>query len=385
MKNKKENKTNNFFRETIRLHAENRGKIMIASKVSLRNRHDLSLAYTPGVGQISLEIARDKSLVRAYTMKRNSVAVVTDGSSVLGLGNLGPEAAIPVMEGKAVLFKEFAGIDAFPICLGTQDPEEIIKTVIYLAPEFGGINLEDIAAPKCFEIERRLIKYLDIPVMHDDQRGTATVVLAALSNALKVRKSGKGVRIVINGAGAAGTAIANLLLLCGFSDLVVCDSRGILHSKRENLSEEKLSLIQRTNQNNIQGLLSDALKNADVFIGVSKGDLVTQDMVLSMNARPIVFALANPIPEIMPDDARIAGAFIVATGRSDFPNQINNVLAFPGIFRGALDNNVTKITDQMLIKAAENLASHITKPTPELIIPDVFDKAVVSLVAGAIR
>jgi|SRR3989344_5867275 len=371
--------------ETIELHAKNNGKISITSKVFLKNRHDLALAYTPGVGQISLEIARDKSLARTYTMKHNSVAVVTDGSSILGLGNLGPEAAIPVMEGKAALFKEFAGIDAFPICLATQDPEEIIKTVTYLAPEFGGINLEDIAAPKCFEIERRLVQSLDIPVMHDDQRGTATVVLAALLNALKVKGSDKSIKIVINGAGAAGTAITNILLLYGFSDLIVCDSKGSLHSKRENLGQEKLSLVQRTNRKNAQGSLGDVLKNADVFIGVSKGNLVTRDMVKSMNPRPVVFALANPIPEIMPEEAKSGGAFIVATGRSDFPNQVNNVLAFPGIFRGALDKNITKITDRMLIRAAENLANYISDPNPESIIPDVFDRAVVSLVAEAIK
>ncbi len=372
-------------KEIIQLHGKNRGKITIASKVPLRNRHDLSLAYTPGVGRISLEIAGDKSLVRAYTMKRNSVAVVTDGSSVLGLGNLGPEAALPVMEGKAILFKKFADIDAFPICLDTQDTEEIIKAVRYLAPGFGGINLEDIAAPKCFEIEKALMASLNIPVMHDDQRGTATVVLAGLLNALKVRDLGKSTRIVINGAGAAGTAVSNLLLEYGFSDLVVCDSKGILSKKRTDLAGEKLSLTRRTNINNIQGTLIDAMRGAEVFIGVSKGNTVTRKMIKSMTNRPIVFALANPIPEIMPNDAKAAGAFVVATGRSDFPNQINNVLAFPGIFRGALDNNVAKITNSMLIKAAENLASHITRPTSELIIPDVFDKAVVPLVAGAVK
>jgi len=374
----------NIRRESLRLHARYVGKIAVKNKMPIKNRRDLALAYTPGVGRVSLEIARNKGLMRLYTMKRNSVAVVTDGSAVLGLGNLGPEAALPVMEGKAVLFKEFADIDAFPICLGTQDTEEIIKVVKYLAPGFGGINLEDISAPKCFEIERRLIESLDIPVMHDDQRGTAVVVLAGLLNALKVRGSGKGSRIVINGAGAAGTAVANLLLLYGFHNLIVCDSKGVIYLGRKDLTGEKLSLAKRT-KNNIYGTLSDALKNADVFIGLSRGNIVNGDMVRSMNSRPIVFALANPTPEIMPAKAKSAGAFIVATGRSDFPNQINNVLAFPGIFRGALDNRVSKMTDKMFIKAAKNLAGYVKKPTPKMIIPGVFDKKVVSLVAKAIK
>jgi malate dehydrogenase (oxaloacetate-decarboxylating) len=373
------------YRDSLALHRKHRGKLGVASKVPVANRADLSLAYTPGVGQVSIEIGKDHSLARELTLKNNSVAVVSDGSAILGLGNLGPYAAIPVMEGKAVLFKEFAGIDAFPICLDTQDTEEIIVTVKRIAPVFGGINLEDISAPRCFEIEMRLKNELDIPVMHDDQHGTAVVVLAALLNALKLRGSDKTeVKIVMNGAGAAGIAVSRLLLKYGFSHLTLCDSRGAIYEGRPGLEGAKAEIARRTNRSRQTGDLASVISGADVFIGVSKANVLTPDAVRAMNKRPIIFALANPVPEIMPDAAMTAGAFIVATGRSDFPNQINNVLAFPGIFRGALDNQVEQITDEMLIRAAENLAAHVADPRPDAVLPSVFDKGVVSAVASAI-
>ena len=372
------------YSDSLELHRKHHGKLEVQSKVPVANRADLSLAYTPGVGQVSIEIGKDHALARELTLKSNSVAVVSDGSAILGLGNLGPYAAIPVMEGKAVLFKEFAGIDAFPICLDTQDTEEIIATVKRIAPVFGGINLEDIAAPRCFEIEERLQRELDIPVLHDDQHGTAVVVLAALLNALKLRGSDKeNVKVVMNGAGAAGIAVSKLLLQYGFTDLTLCDSRGVLYDGRSDLAGEKAKIARQTNRTRQMGDLASALAGADVFIGVSKANVLTADAVRSMNARPIVFALANPIPEIMPDAARAAGAFIVATGRSDFPNQINNVLAFPGIFRGALDHQVRQITNDMLIRAAENLAAHVADPRPDAVLPSVFDKGVVLAVASA--
>ena len=372
------------YQDSLELHRKHHGKLEVQSKVPVENRADLSLAYTPGVGQVSIEIGKDHALARELTLKSNSVAVVSDGSAILGLGNLGPYAAIPVMEGKAVLFKEFAGIDAFPICLDTQDTEEIIATVKRIAPVFGGINLEDIAAPRCFEIEERLQRELDIPVLHDDQHGTAVVVLAALLNALKLRGSDKeNVKVVMNGAGAAGIAVSKLLLQYGFTDLTLCDSRGVLYDGRSDLAGEKAKIARQTNRTRQMGDLASALAGADVFIGVSKANVLTADAVRSMNARPIVFALANPIPEIMPDAARAAGAFIVATGRSDFPNQINNVLAFPGIFRGALDHQVRQITNDMLIRAAENLAAHVADPRPDAVLPSVFDKGVVLAVASA--
>ncbi len=374
------------YKKSIELHKKHHGKLEVKSKVPLRDRNDLSLSYTPGVAQVSLEIGKNKALARELTLKRNTVAIVSDGSAILGLGNLGPEAAIPVMEGKAILFKEFAGVDAFPICLDTQDTEEIIKAVKLLAPVFGGINLEDISAPRCFEIERRLVSELSIPVLHDDQRGTATVVLAALINAFKVRKLDKSkAKIVINGAGAAGSAVANMLLQFGVKNLILCDSQGAIYTGRKGLDGEKLRLAKLTNKNKIKGDLSEVLKKSDVFVGVSKANLLNEQMVKSMNPKPIIFALANPIPEIMPDLAIKAGAYIVATGRSDFPNQVNNVLAFPGIFRGALDYHVRKITDKMLIKAASNLASAVKNPSPTRILPDIFDKRIVKLVAQAIK
>ena len=374
-----------IYKESVKLHREKRGKLEMKSKVSLATRTDLSLAYTPGVAEVCRVIAKDRKETRNLTMKGNTVAVVTDGSAILGLGNLGAAAALPVMEGKCILFKEFGGIDAMPICLDTQDEEEIIKTVKYLAPVFGGINLEDISAPRCFTIEERLKRELDIPVMHDDQHGTAVVVLAGLINALRLRGSERGqVKVVMNGAGAAGIAVAKLLSKAGFGDIVVCDSRGALYEGREDLTAVKTELARLTNKKKIKGELGDVIRGADIFIGVSIGNILDKGMIKSMNERPIIFALANPIPEIMPEAALAAGAFIVATGRSDFPNQINNVLAFPGIFRGALDNGVAQITDAMFIRAAESLAAVIKEPKTDGVLPDVFDKEVVKAVATAI-
>lgn len=375
-----------IFEESLALHEQHHGKIGIAGKVALNNKKDLSLAYTPGVAAVCEAIAADPASAARYTIKANTIAVISDGSAILGLGNLGAAAAIPVMEGKALLFKEFAGLDAFPICLDTQDAEEIIKTVIYLAPVFGGINLEDIAAPKCFEIERRLRLELSIPVVHDDQHGTAVVVLAALINALKVKGiAAKGVRVVVNGAGAAGTAVAELLVRYGIRNIVVCDSKGIISQGRSDLNSAKTTLCAHTNPDNISGSLTDALREADVFIGLSVAGALTSDMVHVMSPGPIIFAMANPMPEIQPEEARAAGALVIATGRSDLPNQINNVLAFPGIFRGAFDNHVTLITDDMFVEAAKNLAACVKNPTADKIIPDVFDKSVVSAVAAAIK
>ena len=373
------------YQESVDLHKKNRGKLAIVSKVPLSNKNDLSLAYTPGVSEVCRIIANDKSLALTHTMKGNMVAVISDGSAILGLGNLGPEAALPVMEGKCILFKEFAGVDAFPICLDTQDEEEIIKTIKYLAPVFGGINLEDISAPRCFNIEAHLKAELNIPVMHDDQHGTATVVLAGLINALKVKGLDKeAAKIIINGAGAAGLAITSLLLGYGFKNIIVCDSQGALYLSREGLNSEKERIATLTNKELLQGKLAEVIIGADIFIGVSVGGALTPEMVKTMNEHPIIFALANPVPEIMPDVAKAAGALVVATGRSDFANQINNVLVFPGVFRGALDNHVSQITDVMLVRAAENLANLIENPTTDLILPNPFDKEVAKVVARAI-
>ena len=373
------------YQQSLELHRINHGKLAIKSKVPLKTKEDLSLAYTPGVSEVCRLIAADPSAALTHTLKGNTVAVVTDGSAILGLGNLGPAAALPVMEGKCVLFKEFADVDAFPICLDIQDTEEIIKTVKFLAPSFGGINLEDIAAPRCFEIERRLKQELNIPVMHDDQHGTALVVLAGLINAIKLRGLNKAeAKILINGAGAAGLAIADLLLSYGFADITVCDSQGTIYEGRPDLNEAKIRMAKLTNKTKANQDLAAAVKDKNIFIGVSKGNILTEAMVSSMAERPIIFALANPIPEIMPEAAKRAGAFIVATGRSDFPNQLNNVLAFPGIFRGALDNKVSQITDQMLTRAAESLANLVAQPNPELILPDPFAKEVAPAVAQAI-
>src|SRR3989339_1856743 len=376
-----------IYKNSLEYHQKLRGKIELKVKSPISNREALSLAYTPGVAEPCRQIARDKNAVWKYTNRGNWVAVVTDGSAVLGLGNIGPEAALPVMEGKAALFKEFANVDAFPICLETQDTEEIIKTVKNISPVFGGINLEDISAPRCFEIEKRLMAELDIPVMHDDQRGTATVVLAALINSLKIKKlKFNQARIVVNGAGAAGTAVAKAIYAYGGTQIIVCDSHGVIHSERTDLTPEKKMMADwlKPEIKNIN-TLEDALVGADIFVGVSKANLLTPIMIKSMAKQPIIFALANPTPEIMPEIALKAGAFIVATGRSDFPNQINNVLAFPGIFRGALDNHVTMITDAMLVKAAQNLAACDKNPTTKKILPDPFDKKIVRAVAKAIK
>ena len=383
-----------YSKKSLKAHKRLGGKIEIKSKAPIKNKEDLSIFYTPGVGAVSSAIARDKKLADILTFKRNSVAVVSDGSAVLGLGNIGPEAALPVMEGKVMLFKQFADIDAVPIVLATQKTEEIIAAVIAIAPTFGGINLEDISAPRCFEIEERLKKELSIPVMHDDQHGTAIAVLAALINALKVaRKEIAKTKIVISGAGAAGIAIANILLRFGAKNIIATDSRGALHFNRPDLNEVKKQLAQFTNVGCMDnkhfkceiGGLKEVIQGADVFIGVSAPGILTSQMVKTMAPKSIVFAMANPIPEIMPAVAKKGGAFIVASGRSDFPNQINNVLVFPGIFRGALDNGVKAITEEMKIAAAKNLAAVIKKPTKNLITPSVFSKEVVKAVAQAIR
>ncbi|MBN2306357.1 NAD-dependent malic enzyme [Candidatus Peregrinibacteria bacterium] len=386
-----------YYRESIKLHSANRGKIEVISKVPIKTKKDLSLAYTPGVAGPCREIHKNPEDVYKYTSKGNMVAVVTDGSAVLGLGNIGPVAGMPVMEGKCILFKEFGGIDAFPICLATQKIDEIVETVKHIAPSFGGINLEDISAPRCFEIEKRLIQSLDIPVFHDDQHGTAVVVLAGLINALKLthRKFEK-VKIVISGVGAAGVAVTKLLITYGVNsgNILLCDSKGVIHKGRENLNSVKEDLAHITNTachwgtgypNCRTGGLAEIMKGADVFIGVSKAGLVTESMIRSMARNPIVFAMANPEPEIMPDKAKKAGAAIVATGRSDFPNQINNVLGFPGIFRGVLDAGIKIIDDKIKITAAEAIASYIKKPAPEKIVPSALDKGVAMAVADAIK
>lgn len=379
-------KKNDYAQKALTLHRKLRGKISVTPKIPVKNREDLSVVYTPGVGAVSGYLATHTNQVGRYTMKGNTVAVISDGSSVLGLGNIGPEGALPVMEGKAMLFKTLAGVDAFPMVLASQDTEEIIRTIQNIAPGFGGINLEDIAAPRCFEIERRLQETLDIPVMHDDQHGTAMVVLAGLINALKVvKKKKETVQVVISGAGAAGQAITELLLIAGFRSLTIVDSRGIIGPKRHDLDTHKKALLKKTNRKRVEGDLAQALKGADVFIGVSKAKTLSGVLVKEMAERAIVFALANPIPEIMPDEALAAGVAIVATGRSDFDNQINNSLGFPGIFRGALDHQVRQITHQMLVRAASNLAALVKYPTARNIIPDTFDRRVVAAVAKAIR
>lgn len=371
--------------DSIAYHKKYKGKIGTELKSPINDRDDLSLAYTPGVAKVSLELAKNKNKARALSLKSNTIAVLSDGSAVLGLGNIGPYGAIPVMEGKAALFKKFGNVDAFPICVNTQDNEEIIKLVKNIAPVFGGINLEDIEAPRCFEIERRLIKELDIPVMHDDQHGTAVVVLAALINAVKITKKDKNLKIVINGAGAAGTAVCDLLLEYGFKNIVMADSHGAISKKRSDLNTEKIRLVKITNKKSEEGDIHEIIKDKDVFIGVSKGNLLTEKDIQNMNNNAIIFAMANPTPEIMPDLAKKGGAMVVATGRSDFNNQINNVLAFPGIFRGALDNKVRRITNKMLIKASVNLSKLVKKPTTEKIIPSPFDKGVLKAVSSAIK
>jgi len=372
--------------EALEAHKIVRGKLAIAPKVHLKEMKDLSIYYTPGVAAVSSHLAIHKDEIKDYTMKHNTVAVVSDGSAVLGLGNIGPEGALPVMEGKALIFKEFANIDAFPICLATQDVDEIVKTVVNIAPVFGGINLEDISAPRCFEVERRLKELLDIPVVHDDQHGTAVVVLAGLLNALKV--VGKELslsRVVISGAGAAGNAIAHILKAKGVGDVILLDSKGILSKDRNDLDSAKEELVLWTNKENRVGGYEVAFLDTDVAIGVSKAGMFKPEYIKLMHENAIVFAMANPTPEIMPDEALAAGARVVATGRSDFPNQVNNSLVFPGLFRGALDNNVKTVTEQMLVKAAENLAALVENPTPQCIIPNAFDTRVVPAVASAIQ
>ncbi len=381
-----------LYERSLIVHEQLRGKIGVLNKMPISNRHDLALAYTPGVARPCEVIAKDPGKAYDLTIKHNSVAVVSDGSAVLGLGNIGALAAIPVMEGKCLLFREFAGIDAWPICLNTQDTDELIATVRHIAPVFGGINLEDISAPRCFEVENRL-QDLGIPVFHDDQHGTAIVLLAALINAGRVLDRLLGdLRVVINGAGAAGTAIAKLLRCVGHDpsvcipvkDIIVCDSKGAIHRAREDLSPEKQALLPFTNRGHQQGTLKQILVGADVFIGVSRGNLLNAEDVRVMADEPIILAMANPVPEIMPDEARAAGAAVVGTGRSDFPNQVNNVLAFPGIFRGALDARATAISDEMKITAAHALAETVADPTPDRILPDPLDKTVAPRVARAV-
>jgi malate dehydrogenase (oxaloacetate-decarboxylating) len=373
--------------DALKLHSDNRGKLEIVSKVPVRNAAELSLAYTPGVAEPCKEIHLDKEKVYIYTAKGNTVAVVTDGSAVLGLGNIGPEAALPVMEGKAVLFKTYAGIDAVPVLLATNDIDKIVETVTLLEPTYGGINLEDIAAPACFAIEQKLKARVSIPVFHDDQHGTAIVTLAALINALKVvGKALDEVVVVVNGAGAAGTAISKMFLGAGVKDLIICDSRGIIYQGRqEGMNEYKEALAQVTNKGQKQGSLADALQGADVFVGVSAPNVVSKEMVQSMNSGAIIFAMANPIPEIYPDDAKAGGAQVVGTGRSDFPNQINNVLVFPGVLRGALDARAIDINEEMKLAAAYAIAELVTEDelTADNIIPHVFDPRVAPAVAAA--
>lgn len=377
----------NYFEESLKLHEGKLGKIEVISKVQVRTRNDLSLAYTPGVAEPCRKIHEDQENVYKYTSKGNLVAVVTDGTAVLGLGDIGPKAGLPVMEGKSILFKEFADVDAFPICLDTKNVDEIVKTVKLIAPGFGGINLEDIGAPRCFEVEARLKKELDIPVFHDDQHGTAIVVLAGVINALKVvGKKIEDIKVVVNGAGAAGTAISNLLLSSGVKNLIACDKVGILYRGMEKIDDAKTDLAERTNPDNIKGSLADALVGADVFIGVSAPGIVSQEMVRSMNKDSIFFAMANPTPEIMPDEAKEAGARVIGTGRSDFPNQVNNVLAFPGIFRGALDVRAKEINEEMKIAAAYAIANYVKEDelNENNVLPSALDKNVAKDVADAI-
>ncbi len=374
--------------KAIQLHQEWKGKLDTVPKCQVKTREDLALAYTPGVAEPCKIIAGQKEAAYQYTIKSNTVAVVSDGSAVLGLGNIGPEAAMPVMEGKAVLFKEFGGVNAFPICLDTQDTEEIIQTVINIAPAFGGINLEDISAPRCFEIESRLKEALDIPVFHDDQHGTAIVVLAGTINALKVvGKKKEDCRVVMNGAGAAGVAIARLLLRYGFRDIVMCNSRGIMSRESERLNWMQKEMLKVTNLGGLTGTLADAMKGADIFVGVSAPDTVTPEMVASMNQDAILFAMSNPVPEIMPDLAKEAGARIVGTGRSDFPNQINNVVAFPGIFKGALEGRASQITEEMKLAAALALADLVSEEEldEDHIMPEAFDPRAAEAVAEAVK
>lgn len=374
--------------KALELHKQWNGKLETVSKTPVKSREDLALAYTPGVAEPCKVIAEDKEAAYTYTWKSNTVAVVSDGSAVLGLGNIGPHAAMPVMEGKAVLFKEFGGVNAVPICLDTQDTEEIIKAVTYLAPGFGGINLEDISAPRCFEIEERLKATLDIPVFHDDQHGTAIVVLAGIINGLKVvGKKKEDCKVVVNGAGSAGVAITKLLITYGFPNVIMCDKVGIVSKETEGLNWMQQKMTEITNPNNETGSLADALKGADIFIGVSAPNIVSPEMVSSMNKDAILFAMANPVPEIMPDVAKKAGARVVGTGRSDFPNQVNNVVAFPGIFKGALEGRASQITEEMKLAAALALANLVSDEelNEDNILPEAFNPKVAEAVAEAVK
>lgn len=374
--------------KALMLHEKWRGKLETVSKTPVKTREDLSLAYTPGVAEPCKVIAENAEAAYTYTWKSNTVAVVSDGSAVLGLGNIGPYAAMPVMEGKAVLFKEFGGVNAVPICLDTQDTEEIIKAVTYLAPGFGGINLEDISAPRCFEIEERLKASLNIPVFHDDQHGTAIVVLAGIINGLKVvGKNKEDCKVVVNGAGSAGVAITKLLLTYGFTNVIMCDKVGIVGKDTQGLNWMQQKMTEVTNPNGEKGTLADALKGADIFVGVSAPNIVTPDMVSSMNQDSILFAMANPVPEIMPDAAKTAGARVVGTGRSDFPNQVNNVVAFPGIFKGALEGRAKQITEEMKLAAALAIANLVPEDqlNEDNIMPEAFDPKVAEVVAAAVK
>ena len=374
--------------KALMLHEQWNGKIETTAKSKVNSREDLALAYTPGVAEPCKVIAQDKEAAYKYTIKSNTVAVVSDGSAVLGLGNIGAEAAMPVMEGKAVLFKEFGGVNAFPICLDTQDTEEIIKTVVNIAPAFGGINLEDISAPRCFEIEERLKELLDIPVFHDDQHGTAIVVLAGIINALKVTgKIKEECKVVVNGAGSAGVAITKLLLRYGFVNVIMCDKAGIINKNTPDLNWMQKEMSKQTNPNQESGSLADALKGADIFVGVSAPNIVSAEMVSSMNKDSILFAMANPVPEIMPDVAKAAGARVVGTGRSDFPNQVNNVIAFPGIFKGALEGRATQITEEMKLAASYALANLVSDEelNDDNILPEAFDPRVAEAVSKAVK
>lgn len=374
-----------YSEKALQLHKQLKGKISIELKDGLDTKDQLSTYYTPGVGAVSSHLALHPEQTAEYTWTNNTVAVVSDGSAVLGLGNIGPAGALPVMEGKAMLFKHFANIDALPIVLDVHSADEIVATVKAIAPSFGGINLEDISAPLCFEVEDRLKTDLSIPVFHDDQHGTAIVVLAGLINAIKItNKNLDNSRIVVVGAGAAGTAIIKLIKLYANPEILAVDSKGIISKERTDLNDEKKKLLEFTNKNNVNGSLEDALKNADIFIGVSKGGLLSAEHIKTMANDPIIFAMANPIPEIMPDEAKSAGVSVVATGRSDFPNQVNNALAFPGIFRGALDNKVQKITDQHKLAVAKTIAGLVENPTPDEIIPSVLDKRLVPEIAKVI-
>ena len=374
--------------KALQMHEQWNGKLETTAKAHVNSREDLAIAYTPGVAEPCKVIAKEQEAVYKYTMKANTVAVISDGSAVLGLGNIGAYAALPVMEGKAVLFKEFGGVNAVPICLDTQDTEEIIKTVVNIAPAFGGINLEDISAPRCFEIEERLKELLDIPVFHDDQHGTAIVVLAGIINALKVtRKKKEDCRVVVNGAGSAGVAITKLLLTYGFEHITMCDINGIISSASPNLNWMQKKMTEVTNLENKTGSLTDAMRGADIFVGVSAPGIVTKEMVASMNSDAILFAMANPVPEIMPDLAKEAGARVVGTGRSDFPNQVNNVVAFPGIFKGALEGRATQITEEMKLATANAIASLVSDEelNENNILPEAFDSRVADVVSKAVK